>query len=276
MSQLDVFRKIKRYMPNMEIGTLNLKKGAILKVNMNRSDEEILKELQSLNVRNENILFRPTSDQEPYYIVADDLDSEGINKYGRNPDGTYRPGRLIIETSPMNYQMLIHLSEPLTNEEKRYYLSLMNSDPSATPQGRFARFPGFTNRKPKHERPDGSFPLARLIWVDWKYTAKKPVLGAHILESKSVTIKPFPFPLGGRVCLDILKSRSDFETGDESRTDWGYVKYLIRCGCTDDDIKMRLINERKNWDNHKGPRRMEYYLTHTLQEARKVKVHRGR
>ncbi len=205
MSQLDIFRKVKRYMPFMEVVALNLKKAACFNIDLQRPEDLIVRELKSLNIRYENILFRPTVDYEPYYLMADDLDQTAVKRYWRNPDGTYRPGRMITETSPGNYQMWIHFDSPMGIEMKLHFLSLMGSDSSAGPKGRLGRFPSYTNRKPIHCRPDGSFPMARLIWVDWMHKAQNPSSdifyeGANVEISKPRVTHPLSFPTrGGRV-----------------------------------------------------------------------------
>jgi len=245
MSQLNVYLKIKRYMPSLEVAALNVNKGHYL-INMNRPDEIILKELQRFNTRGENILFRPNFDSEPYYMLADDLDQESINRHGRYPDRSYRPGRLIVETSPKNFQMWVHFDMPVSDDEKRYYLSIMKADPGADPKHRFGRLPGFTNRWARHQRPDGSYPMARLIWVDWHNRGRKPMNGTSLAatdaeQSKASSSSLLSIPHRGGVCLSILRSRIYYECGDESRTDFRYVLYLIRRGCSDREEAIALL-----------------------------------
>lgn len=72
------------------------------------------------------------------------------------------------------------------------------------------------------------------------------------------------------MCPKVVKMRTDFECGDESRTDFRYTLYLLRMGCSDDDIKKRLLNERKKWENHIGSRRLESYLQRTINKARSI------
>ena len=209
--------------------------------------------LKAQNADGKHILVKPAGKIEPFYMLADDLNSELLDRHHRK-DGLWKPGRMVVETSPGNFQVWIRSSRYLALDEKRYWLRKLRSDPGAGPKNRWGRCPGFRNRKAKHRDLCGGYPLARLVWVDWKRPA---------------VIPPFsPLPMGG-VCQKNL-SRSDYERGDESATDFAYALALVRSGYADDDIRIRLIAERKNWDNHRGYGRLQRYLNVTIQKVRRV------
>ena len=188
-------------------------------------------------------------------MLADDLDRELLRRHHQDLNNNFRPGRMIIQISPGNFQVWIHLSRFLTLEEKRYWLLKLKSDPSAHPNDRFGRCPGFRNRKLKHRDRNGGFPLARLIWVDWKNRADIPKL-----------ISPSP-PVGD-VCRKNNISRRQYERGDESATEFAYAMALIRRGYSDVEIVLRLMTERSNWENHRGEKRLRNYLNRTISKAR--------
>ncbi len=130
----------------------------------------------------------------------------------------------------------------------------MGSDPGADPNNRWGRCPGFRNRKDKYRDSHGNYPLARLIWVDWKRQAQVPYCHPHRGQKHH----------GAAIC------RSDYFTGNESSTDFAYALALIRRGYTDTQIESRLRSERVLWKNHQGQRRMQDYLNRTINKARSI------
>jgi len=171
---------------------------------------------------------------------------------------------MVVETSPDNYQVWIRSSRPLEIEEKRYWLKKLYSDPGADPKHRWGRCPGFRNRKAKHRDTSGGYPLARLIWIDWRHKAdipSKPTTSMAIAPSFS------PLPRGG--CHNHLNtiSRQDFERGDESATDFAYALALARRNYTAQQIRDRLLIERQKWQHHKGKKRMDDYICRTVSKA---------
>ncbi|MCA1793059.1 MAG: RepB family DNA primase [Desulfobacteraceae bacterium] len=130
--------------------------------------------LKAENAGGRHILIKPDSAIQPYYLLADDLDSDLLTRHHQLKSGIFKPGRMVIETSPGNYQVWIHSSRHLDLAEKRYWLGKLHSDPGADPKNRWGRCPGFRNRKVKHKTPSGQYPLAKLVWVDWKRQANIP------------------------------------------------------------------------------------------------------
>ena len=76
------------------------------------------------------------------------------------------------ETSPGNFQAWIRLiasgTVPYTtmNVIASYLADAFDGDPRAVSPRQPGRLPGFTNRKPKHVKEDGSFPFTRIFSVD--------------------------------------------------------------------------------------------------------------
>ncbi len=209
--------------------------------------------LKAENANGRHILIQPLPDIQPFYILADDISNDLLRKHHRYHDGDWKPGRMIIETSPNNFQVWIHSSRFLQLKEKRYWLTKLRSDPGADPKNRWGRCPGFRNRKMKYRNSLDQFPLARLIWIDWKNKARIPT---------------FSHQPRGVVCRKTPISRSDYFRENESSTDFAYSLALARRGYSNDDIYTRLLSERTNWNNHKGERRMQNYLFRTITRAR--------
>ena len=222
--------------------------------------------LKAENAQGRHILIQPAL--QSYYLLVDDISFETIGIQHRFSDGTWKPGRMVVETSPSNYQVWVHASRPLPLSEKRYWLKRLKSDPGADPSNRWGRCPGFRNRKKKHLDPSGGYPLARLVWIDWKNKAHIP----ELKSTKATVKKPFfsPKPLEGGVCQNLKISRLKYERGDESATDFAYAVALFRKGLDLHAVLKCLITERTNWQNHADPKRKNAYLKRTLQRAKHI------
>ncbi len=57
------------------------------------------------------------------------------------------------------------------------------------------------------------------------------------------------------VCHDHQITRSNYEKGNESSTDFAYALALIRRGYQDDDVRRRILFERNDWQNHESEKK---------------------
>ncbi len=221
--------------------------------------------LKAENANGRHILIKPDPQIDPYYLLVDDLNKNQLNKHHKSSANIYKYGRMVVETSPDNYQIWIHSSRALSLKEKRYWLEKLHSDPGADPNNRWGRCPGFRNRKQKHRTSSGRYPLAKLIWVDWKNKANIP-------EKRLTSRKKYIFshqPRGG-VCHKDNLTRAHYENADESATDFAYALALCRRGYNLTEILQRIMTERQNWENHTGPEKKENYLKRTITKAWKI------
>ena len=220
--------------------------------------------LKAENAQGKHILIQPIFQSQ--YLMADDITVHLLRRQHQFNNGTWKPGRMVVETSPGNYQVWIHASRPLSLDEKRYWLKKMKSDPGADPCNRWGRCPGFRNKKQIHCDASGGYPLARLIWIDWRRQAHIPMpqISAPKLKNSSLS----PLPLEGGVCHSIEIYRYSYNRGDESATDFAYAMALFRRGATEDDVRSRLLKQRIDWKNHTGIKRKEAYLKRTIQRAK--------
>ena len=239
--------------------------------------------LRAKNAEGWHIFMRPAAEREPFYLLADDLSEQQFHQH--SDAGVWRPGRMVVETSPGNFQVWIRSRLPLTPDQKLHWLRKMGSDPGAYPLGRWGRMPGFRNRKEKYLK-DGQYPLARIVWVDYRRSASIPDPSSSrdpspvphdsgFSESGSVLrIPDFSGMAAGGGCVSSYSAgectRADYECGDDHRTDFRFCLALIRRGFEDSDIEGRLVSERTDWENHKGDRRMADYLKRTLRKARMI------
>ncbi len=222
--------------------------------------------LKAENANGRHILIQPNPNIEPYYMLADDICPDLLQKHHMKSDRTWKPGRMIVETSPYNYQVWIHSDRKLSIDEKIHWLNKLKSDPSATPKHRWGRCPGFRNRKEKYETPSGYFPLSKLIWCDWVKKVDIPSVNIHIKNKRVVKhLDHIHHPVSQNTL-----SRSDYYKGNESITDFSYALALARRGEDVDSIKNKILMERQNWDNHIGHKRINDYLKRTVEKAIKI------
>jgi len=211
--------------------------------------------LKAENANGRHILIQPQPKIQPYYLLVDDVDWDILARH-HQIKGKWKRGRMVVETSPENYQVWIHSERFISLEEKRFWLKKLLSDPGADPNNRWGRCPGFRNRKEKYEDSNGYFPLSKLLWIDWKHQAKIPNL--------------FPHQPRGFVCHNKNISRSDYSRKDDSATDFAFALALFRRGFSEDNVKDQILQQRSNWNNHKGDRRINQYLDRTIQKAKLI------
>ena len=218
--------------------------------------------LKAENANGRHILVKPTPNIEPYYFLIDDLNIDLITRHHQFSSRIFKYGRMVVETSPGNYQVWIHSDRFLSLDEKRYWLKRLHNDPGADPNSRWGRCPGFRNRKEKHRTFSGRYPLANLVWIDWKHSATIP----KIASSQCAEVTFSPQPRGG-VCHKNNISRFHYEKGDDSATDFSYALALFRRGFTKAEISQRILAERHDWKHHATPVKVEKYLNRTLRKA---------
>jgi hypothetical protein len=269
-----VVQKIERYFGRYEIGVYKEadgpdgKGGAVWKVEQN---DKTIPYLKAMNARGRHIFVRPAFEREAHYMLHDDLDKRGLERHHKQ-DGKFKPGRMVVESSPGNYQVWVRSERALSVEEKKYWLDRMDSDPGASPRHRWGRAPGFRNRKEKYEIMEGDkklYPLAKLIWVDWKGRAAVPEVQ---LPKPQIEHQPKPSSVktNSAARSGSLPARTDFEKGDNSRTDFAYALALMRRGVGREEVEQRIRSERSDWRHHKGERSRTDYFKRTLDRAQDI------
>ncbi|MCP4077957.1 MAG: hypothetical protein GY744_17440, partial [Gammaproteobacteria bacterium] len=148
--------------------------------------------LKAENSNGRHILIQPLRETECFYILADDINRSLILRHHIYKDGRWKPGRMVVETSPDNFQVWIHCANALSLNEKKYWLKKLCSDPGASPNNRWGRCPGFRNRKEQYRSAGNRYPLSKLIRIDWKNLANVPGSLSHQPRGESVRILIFP------------------------------------------------------------------------------------
>ena len=138
-------------------------------------------EMQRLQERGENIYLTPISDNK-HHILIDDMTEENLERLAR---GGYRPA-VVLESSPGNYQAILTVPKMGTPHDKDVGNRLAENlnreygDPKLSGCIHPHRAPGFENRKPKHQREDGSYPRVLLLKAERRECAKTLALSSQI------------------------------------------------------------------------------------------------
>jgi hypothetical protein len=259
-----IFEKLNRFFnAHWRLAVLDLQKGLWTV----EATTQNIGYLKAQNAAGRHILIQPG--QQERYLLADDLTWKTLCRHHRYPDTCWKPGRMVVETSPKNFQVWIRCANPLSLDQKRAVLKRLKSDPGADPNNRFGRCPGFRNRKDQYRCPAGLYPLCRLIWINWSSEVHIP---DHLLvppasgAAKSLS----PLPHRGPVCHQSLPHRDQYQRQSESQTDFAYALALIRMGAADSLIRCQILQQRSCWQNHQGQKRINAYLDRTIANARTV------
>ena len=140
-----IFPKLDRYFPcGWRLAVLDLLKGRRIV----KPAVSAIAYLKAENARGRHIIIRP--ENQTCYLPADDLSWELILLHHCRKDGMWKPGRMVVETSPQNFQVWVHSIRPLSLVKKRYWLKKLLDDPGTYPNNRWGRCPGFRNCKDKY------------------------------------------------------------------------------------------------------------------------------
>lgn len=143
--------------------------------------EQRIPEMLRLQRRGENLYYTPLSDDK-HHILIDDMNREKLERLIK--DG-YQPA-VVLESSPGNYQAIItvpKLGTPHDRDVGNRLSDRLNreyGDPKLSGAIHPHRAPGFENRKPKHQREDGSYPEVRLLKAERRECAKTLALSREI------------------------------------------------------------------------------------------------
>ena len=239
-------------------------------------------EMLRLQRRGENLYYTPLSDTK-HHILIDDMNREKLEKLVA--DG-YRPA-VVLESSPGNYQAILtvpKLGTPYDKDVGNRLSDTLNreyGDPKLSGAIHPHRAPGFENRKPKHQREDGSYPEVRLLKaerrecgkaltlsreIDAEYQRKTVEKAAKIAQEPSRTVSPVLTPGNApeaaveayrRHYADVMKRQG--QPGDLSRVDSMIAVRMRVTGHSQADIEaavyrcaptIRTQSEGRNWTDY--------------------------
>ncbi|WP_165076914.1 MULTISPECIES: DNA-primase RepB domain-containing protein [unclassified Desulfovibrio] len=154
--------------------------------------EELLRrmpEIVKLARRGENIYYTPLSEQK-HHILLDDMSPEKVMQLQK--DG-FKPA-VFLESSPNNYQCILTFPKfqgDFDREIGNHLAMILNKrygDPKLSGAVHPHRAPGFENRKPKHQRKDGTFPRVSLSYAV-RQECQKALIEARKIEQAFATAK---------------------------------------------------------------------------------------
>ena len=131
--------------------------------------EELLRrmpEIVKLARRGENIYYTPLSERK-HHILIDDMSPEKVMHLQK--DG-FKPA-VFLESSPGNYQCILTFPKFQGDFDREIgnriavILNKRYGDANLSGAVHPHRAPGFENRKPKHQREDGTFPRVSLSYA---------------------------------------------------------------------------------------------------------------
>jgi hypothetical protein len=134
-----------------------------------KTREEIIGDIPKFSAYShygKNIIITPMS-EDKHHILVDDLTPEKLKQLR---DDGYKPA-CVIESSPENYQAILTVPSVYGDSSKdrdaanklTKELNLKYGDPKLSGSVHGHRLPPFPNKKPKHQRLDGTYPDTALI-----------------------------------------------------------------------------------------------------------------
>jgi hypothetical protein len=138
----------------------------------------------------------------------------------------------------------------------------------------YGRLAGFTNRKDKHRRTDGTYPYVRLHEATGAVYSKAVTFLAEaksLYEAEKSKLPPPSSLRQSRMCRSNLKSIEDFRArpiygGDHTGVDLAYAVYTLAHGVPENEGRNALGSRDLT---HKGDRkRHEEYIDRTIEKAR--------
>lgn len=148
---------------SFEVGIRDSRSGRFQSIEMDRDGVlASVPRFKRENARGSDIYIRPSPKSTHPYFLLDDVSAKAIEQL--------KSDRLVpvleVETSPMNFQVVVRAPEMLNQYSRKSVERLLrerySSDLGSADGGHFMRLSGFTNRKPKHVQQDGRFPFCRL------------------------------------------------------------------------------------------------------------------
>ena len=247
--------------------------------------------LKSMNSQGRHVYIRPKGSQG--LVLVDDLTQGALNTM--KADG-FAPA-VIVETSPLNFQAWIRLSEtPL--EEKlatacaRLLAQQYDGDPASADWRHYGRLAGFTNRKPEYGGAGGRYPFVKLH----VYNGHMALQASQLLrEAQNVLAavnqpRPSQAPSQGKISAsqtpfrsaasrDVLSDPIGFyqrqlktlqarygQNFDESRGDWMIAVSMAKNGFSREAIAEALAQASPDLEERKG-NHTDYYIMHTLDKV---------
>jgi hypothetical protein len=210
------------------------------------------------NAEGYNIYARPDGYR---YVLLDDLRPDVLPELAK-----LRPCAL-IETSPDNFQAWLILPDtPASRDAAKAICSELAqrfwADPASAEPDHVGRLPGFTNRKLKHRRADGTFPPVQLRRYAHRESTFHPCGGGVLTNSVDLLTTP--------VLPTVEPPHRHYAGGDDSSHDFGIVLGLVKKGRTDEQIAAHLRLHSPDLEARKGRKHVDSYIERTIRNVKAV------
>jgi hypothetical protein len=228
--------------------------------------------LRLKNAEGRNIYIRPAGEHSLSL-----LDDASLQVIERLKSEGFAPA-VVLETSPGNFQAWLHHGQILPKRVSTFAARLLASrfggDLGSADWRHYGRLAGFTNRKDKYRKTDGTFPYVHLHEATGAVYSKAATFLAEIkalYESEQSKSPPLASLRCQRLWHSNLKSIENFRMkpiygGDQTRVDLAYAVYALAHGIPESEARNALASRDLT---HKGnKKRQQEYIERTIKKAR--------
>jgi hypothetical protein len=228
--------------------------------------------LRLKNAEGRHIYIRPAGEHSLSLV-----DDASIQVVERLKSEGFAPA-VVVETSLGNFQAWLRhgkiLPKHLSTLAARLLASRFGGDLASADWRHYGRLAGFTNRKDKYRKTDGTFPYVRLHEATGAVYSKAVEFLAEVQSTYEAQQSKLPPPVSlqrRRLGGSNLKSIEDFRTkpiygGDQTRVDLAYAVYALAHGVSENETRNALASRDLT---HKGNRkRQQEYIDRTIKKAR--------
>jgi hypothetical protein len=235
--------------------------------------DTLLKSVRWLRLKNaegRHIYIRPAGEHS--LSLIDDLTAQVIERLKVE---RFSPA-VVLETSPGNFQTWLNHGHVLSREASTCAAQRLavrfGGDPGSADWRHFGRLAGFTNRKDKYRRPDGTFPYVRLHESNGAVFANAAAFLEEVeafRQKQSWASRPEQWRTE-TLCSSEPKSIEDFRkrtiyAGDQTRVDLAYAIYALSHGVSENEARIAIASRDLA---HKGTqRRQQQYIDRTIAKA---------
>jgi hypothetical protein len=227
--------------------------------------------LRLKNAEGRHIYIRPAGEHSLSLIddatiqVVERLKSEGFGP------------AVVLETSPGNFQAWLRhgkiLPKHLSTLAARLLASRYGGDLASADWRHYGRLAGFTNRKNKYRKTDGTFPYVRLHEATGLVYSRALTFLAEVKSLYEAERSKAATPASlqcRRLWRSNLKSIEDFRakaiySGDQTRVDLAYAVYALAHGVPENEARNAIASRDLT---HKGnAKRQQEYIDRTIKKA---------
>ena len=247
--------------------------------------------LKSMNSQGRHVYIRPKGSQG--LVLVDDLTQGALDTMKADD---FAPA-VIVETSPLNFQAWVRLSETPLDEKlatacARLLAQRYEGDPASADWRHYGRLAGFTNRKPAYVGARGRYPFVKLHVYNGKRALQASQLLCEAQNALSAGQQPglLHHPSQGKISASQIPFRSAASRNalsdpigfyqrqlktlqaryghkyDESRGDWMIAVSMAKNGFPRAAIEEALEQVSPDLTERKG-NHTDYYIAHTLDKV---------